>query len=101
MACYRRGISVTVVNEGSVAVTDVTLHYAKDRAEAAVSLGNIEANKAEHVRLVNDAESNLVISFRGPDGSQHKQPIDVYLENSHEPIKLHITRDYTVRCEGC
>jgi hypothetical protein len=101
VACYRRGMTVTVANESAAAVMDVALHYEKGQAEAVASLGTIQPGKAANVHIVFNAESYLVIRFRGTDGSQHKEKIDVYLENSHAPIKLRIMRDYGVVCGGC
>ena len=101
VACDRRGMTVTVANEAASAITDVALNYQKGQAEAVASLGTIQPGRAENVHIVFNAESNLVISFRGTDGSHHKQPIEVYLESSHPPIELRIMRDYGVLCEGC
>jgi|SRR5262249_57049534 len=101
VACDHEGVTVTVANETASAVTNVALIYEKGKADGVASLGTIQPGRAAKVHIIYNHNSLLFITFRGGDGSQQRQQIDVYLQDSHAPIKLRIMRDYVVRCEGC
>jgi hypothetical protein len=96
-----RGMTVTVSNDRTDVITDVTLLVRKGGDEAATRIGTIEPHQQVRAALTFDAESNLIITFRDPTGAPHKKQIDIYLERYHYPIVLHLTSDATVRCDGC
>src|SRR6266850_8004102 len=81
--CYERGIRVTVANDSSSELSNVGLKYRKQGNEVGEPLGTIRGQERKSARLVNDAESNLILVFRDPQGSQHNEQIDIYLERSH------------------
>jgi hypothetical protein len=101
VGCYRAGISVSVVNDSSGELFDVGLKYQKHRSEAVQALGTIPSDGTKSTRIVNDNESNLILTFRDARGGLHNEQIQIYLEYSHSPVTLHVSRDYSVRCEGC
>ena len=100
VGCYPRGITVTVANDSSSELLDVALKYRKRGAEAIEPLGTIRLHASKSARLVNDAESSLILTFRDAQGTHHNEQIDIYLEGSHSPVTLHVTANYLVRCEG-
>jgi hypothetical protein len=94
-------VNITVVNDSSETLTDVTLKYRKQRNDVDEALGTLKKRETRGARIECDNETYLYLAFQDVHGAQHKELIDVYFDDGHSPLTLRVAADYTVRCEGC
>jgi hypothetical protein len=100
-ACKSRGVIVTVVNDSSDALQNVGIKYRRDGNDVIEALGAIRNQETRRVRIPCDDETHLNLVFQDTHGRQHDELIDVYIYGGRSPLTVHVTANYTIRCEGC
>ena len=91
------GVYVTVLNSGSMAMSDTMIHVAGKTYE----LGRLESGQQLSVRVRPRGESHVEISYKNESGSQKRVQADCYFEanNYSGTIAVEIANDLLIGVE--